>query len=594
MTIEEVLAVEEMQVFDRKSVNIAPKVLAIPIIAFANADGGTVAIGISDKTRRIEGVDYDIQKLNELLRVPFDFCVPTVKVEIEKVQCIDFKGRENHVLLMHIEPSMEVHANQADEVFMRVGDKSKKLAFEERMQLMYDKGERFFEDKPVPETDIEDIDLAFVEKYIAQIGYSKTAMEYLRENKGFIKEKNGKVQISSAAILLFGKNPQLYFPRARVRFIRYEGTEERVGTQMNVIKDVIFEGNILKMITDAVAYLDTQIKEKTYLGEDGLFVTEEEYPKFVRQEIIVNAVTHRDYSIRGTDIQIKMFDDRIVVESPGKLPGLVKTDNIRHTHFSRNPKIAEFLKVYSFVKEYGEGVDRMCKELEAVGLQDPEYRLNAFMLQTTIRNSKIRNILLLFNVISMQNNTDSDPRFPFDSYQKQKWDIEHIHSVTTERAQNKKEREEWLDSAWPYIESVASDPKVFEMYTKAKDVRDNKFYDDEHATEYDEMYNSVIAFFSGETGIDNKPINEISNLTLLDQRTNRGYRNHIFPVKRNKILEKSGVESFIPLCTKNVFLKFYSKTVSQMYLWDKNDRKDYFDKMADEIFYYLSGTRKEQ
>ena len=396
MTIEEVLAVEEMQVFDRKSVNIAPKVLEIPIIAFANADGGTVAIGISDKTRRIEGVDYDIQKLNELLRVPFDFCVPTVKVEIEKVQCIDFKGRENHVLLMHIEPSMEVHANQADEVFMRVGDKSKKLAFEERMQLMYDKGERFFEDKPVPETDIEDIDLAFVEKYIAQIGYSKTAMEYLRENKGFIKEKNGKVQISSAAILLFGKNPQLYFPRARVRFIRYEGTEERVGTQMNVIKDVIFEGNILKMITDAVAYLDTQIKEKTYLGEDGLFVTEEEYPKFVRQEIIVNAVTHRDYSIRGTDIQIKMFDDRIVVESPGKLPGLVKTDNIRHTHFSRNPKIAEFLKVYSFVKEYGEGVDRMCKELEAVGLQDPEYRLNAFMLQTTIRNSTL---------------TDKKPRF---------------------------------------------------------------------------------------------------------------------------------------------------------------------------------------
>lgn len=202
-------------------------------------------------------------------------------------------------------------------------------------------------------------------------------MEYLKENKGFIKEKNGKVQISSAAILLFGKNPQLYFPRARVRFIRYEGTEERVGTQMNVIKDVIFEGNILKMITDAVAYLDTQIKEKTYLGEDGLFVTEEEYPKFVRQEIIVNAVTHRDYSIRGTDIQIKMFDDRIVVESPGKLPGLVKTDNIRHTHFSRNPKIAEFLKAYSFVKEYGEGVDRMCKELEAVRLQDPEYRLNA-------------------------------------------------------------------------------------------------------------------------------------------------------------------------------------------------------------------------
>ncbi len=180
MTIDEVLKIEEMQIFDRKSINIEPKALAIAIIAFANADGGTVAIGISDKTRRIEGIDYETQKVNEILRVPFDFCVPTVKVEIEKVQCIDDKGRDNHVLLMHIEPSMEVHANQADEVFMRVGDKFKKLSFDERMQLMYDKGERFFEDKPVPDAGIEDIDLEFVEKYINKIGYSKTPMEYLR------------------------------------------------------------------------------------------------------------------------------------------------------------------------------------------------------------------------------------------------------------------------------------------------------------------------------------------------------------------------------------------------------------------------------
>ena len=375
MTIEEVLSAEETQIFDRKSIHIDPKALAIPIIAFANADGGTVAIGISDKTRRVEGIDDETGKVNELLRVPFDFCVPTVKAEVEKVPCTDFKGRANHVLLMHVEPSMEVHANQADEVFMRVGDKSKKLSFDERMQLMYDKGERFFEDKPVPDADIDDIDMN-----------SKSPMEYLLENKGFAKEKNHSFQVSTAAILLFGKNPQLYFPRARVRFIRYEGIRECVGAQMNVIKDVIFEGNILNMLTKAISYLDTQIKEKTYLGADGLFVTEEEYPKFVRQEIIVNAITHRDYSIRGTDIQIKMFDDRIVVESPGRLPGLVKAGNIRHTHFSRNPKIAEFLRDYNFVKEYGEGVDRMCRELEAVGLQSPEYRVNAFMLQATIRN----------------------------------------------------------------------------------------------------------------------------------------------------------------------------------------------------------------
>ena len=103
--------------------------------------------------------------------------------------------------------------------------------------------------------------------------------------------------------------------------------------------------------------------------------------------LIVNAVTHRAYSIAGTDIQIKMFDDHIVVESPGKLPGLVRTDNIRFTHFSRNPKIAEFLKNYKYVKEYGEGVNRMCNELEQVGLNAPVYYTNAFMLQAVIYNS---------------------------------------------------------------------------------------------------------------------------------------------------------------------------------------------------------------
>ncbi len=165
--------------------------------------------------------------------------------------------------------------------------------------------------------------------------------------------------------------------------------EEKFGTEMNVIKDGIFEGTLLNMINEAIAYLDTQVKEKTYLGPDGTFVTDEEYPKFVRQELIVNAVTHRAYSITGTDIQIKMFDDHIVVESPGKLPGLVRADNIRFTHFSRNPKIAEFLKNYKFVKEFGEGVNRMCNELEQVGLKDPVYHTNAFMLQAVIYNSKV-------------------------------------------------------------------------------------------------------------------------------------------------------------------------------------------------------------
>ena len=202
------------------------------------------------------------------------------------------------------------------------------------------------------------------------------------------KEKGGKEAVSAAAMLLFGKNPKHYFPRARIRFVRYEGTEAKVGAEMNVIKDVVFEGRVLQVIEKALEFVRSQIKERTYLGADTRFVTEPEYPEFAWKELIVNAVAHRDYSIKGTDIQIKMFDDRLTVESPGTLPGIVRLNNMRHVHFSRNPKIAQFLHEYEYVQEFGEGVDRLYEVMETAGLPQPEYRVEAFMLYATIRNTK--------------------------------------------------------------------------------------------------------------------------------------------------------------------------------------------------------------
>lgn len=324
MTIDEVLAKEEKQIFDRKSIHIKPADLSDTLCAFANADGGTVAIGISDKHRRIEGVDYYTEQLNEILRTPIDFCNPTIPVTTEMVECVNYEGKPDHVLLMHIEASPQFHSNQADDAFIRVGDKSKKLGFEDRMALMYAKGVRYYEDEPVADATIEDIDLEFVRDYCKKIKYSKSPEEYLRENKKFITVKDGKERVSVAAILLFGKKPQDYFPRAFIRFIRYDGIEAKVGKDMNVIKDVIFEGRILDQVEKAVEFIKIQMKEKTYLGHDGIFVNEEEYSEFVRTEIVVNAVTHRDYGIKGTDIQIKMFDDRLEVDSPGTFAGMVK------------------------------------------------------------------------------------------------------------------------------------------------------------------------------------------------------------------------------------------------------------------------------
>ena len=311
---------------------------------------------------------------------------------------------------MEIPASSSLHTNQADEAFMRVGDKSRKLTFDERMQLMYDKGERYYEDTAVYGATIDDIDMDAVADYAKLVGYGKSPLQYLRENNGFVRpnkkaaikreqsdarissaereqarpEVNGEEEVSTACILLFGKYPQKFFPRARTRFIRYEGVDEKVGAEMNVIKDVTFEGTILNQIKKTIEFIETQVREHTFLGQHAQFVTKRDYPEFVIQEMTVNACCHRAYNFKGTEIQIKMFDDRLVFESPGKLPGQVKPNNIRHTHFSRNPKIAAFLKAYHFVKEFGEGFDRICREQEANGANVPSFRTDEFILKITV------------------------------------------------------------------------------------------------------------------------------------------------------------------------------------------------------------------
>lgn len=382
-TIEEYRTILEGQTFDRKSARIEPKALAVIMVAMANADGGTIVLGIEDDGS-VSGIDGMEKHINDLLRVPFDFCVPSVNVHPERLACKDSSENDNHILILEVEQSSAMHATTADEAYYRVGDKSKRLSFDDRMQIMLAKGVQYYEDYPVARATVEDLDLDFVSGYCKRIGYKKDALSFLRTNGDYVLNKEGKEQISGAAILLFGKDPQRYFQRAHIRFIRYEGTEEKVGREMNVIKDVTFKGRILDMTQAAISFVKTQLKERTYLGPDARFVTEPEYPEFSWTELIVNAVAHRDYSILGTDIQIKLFDDHYTVESPGILPGRVRLNNMRTTHFSRNPKIAAFMKEYEFIREFGEGVDRMYRELEEGGWPNPVFKQDDFMLRASL------------------------------------------------------------------------------------------------------------------------------------------------------------------------------------------------------------------
>ena len=373
----------EWQVFDRKSVRIACKDFAELIVAFANADGGEAVIGI-ENDGTITGVDQRMEHLNELLRVPFDFCIPSAVSEVQLVECVDRDGRANHVAVMQIYPDLQLHTTTADEVFYRVGDKSKKLNFDQRLQLMYSKGVRYYETQAVTGSSMQDVDMQKVEEYCAHIGYIRGAELFLRSTAGWLEKKNDEEIPTSATILLFGRHPEDFFPRARVRVIRYEGNTELTGKHLNVTKDVELCGRIGEVFVKSRECISLLLKQRTYLGDDGAFVTEDEYPQVCWEELLINAIGHRDYSILGTDIQVKIFDDHLTVESPGILPGIVKKENMRYSHFSRNPKIMSYLKAYGYVKEFGEGVDRVYNEMAAAGRPEPSYEIIDFMIKVTL------------------------------------------------------------------------------------------------------------------------------------------------------------------------------------------------------------------
>lgn len=142
-----------------------------------------------------------------------------------------------------------------------------------------------------------------------------------------------------------------------------------------------------RLSTKVRDFVRTQLREFQYLDNDGQFKTLPEYPEFAWFEGIVNAVTHRNYSIFGDYIRIMMFDDRLEIHSPGKLPNIVTVENIKHERFSRNPRIARTLTEFGWVREMNEGVKRIYSEMESYFLHEPKYTELGNKVVLTLENN---------------------------------------------------------------------------------------------------------------------------------------------------------------------------------------------------------------
>ena len=358
---------------DRKRAKISLQDLANEIASFANANGGIIVVGITDDGK-IEGFNpYGIKKLNECQKVVTSYLKTTPSYKIEIIKVKNFKNEDDNILLFYIEPAMNnIIRNNKDEVYCRQGDSSIKLTSDQVRSLEYDRKERNFETELLIDSSIDDIDNEMAEHYRECLNTDSSIEEVLKA-RGFLREKDGNLHFTKAGMLLFGKNPTVYLPSARVRVIKFEGTEFKVGTEMNIVKDRTFDSCLYKTIEQARDFISSQLREFTHLNQDGIFKTVPEYPEFAWYEGLVNAVTHRDYSNSGEFITIKLFDDRMEIYSPGKLGGFVTLETMKTKRYSRNPQIARVLSELGIVRELNEGVKRIYSEMKRFFLKDPIY-----------------------------------------------------------------------------------------------------------------------------------------------------------------------------------------------------------------------------
>lgn len=256
--MDEIFTAEEGHYFDRKSARIKPKDLAKTVVAFANAAGGKVIVGAeNDKT--ISGFGHpDAYAVEDYEQVNIVECLPSPAMNSERIAVKNVKGEADQVLLLNVDASTDTVIRRKSDgaVFLRQGDESVQLNDQQIRALEYDKNQRLFEDEPVDGSSLQDIDRYVMDRYKEMLNTDASDEQLLR-SRGFMKGD----ELTKAAVLLFSEYPGKYLPQARVRVLRYEGTQLEPGRSFNVVKDTMFEGSIPRVIEGATELIRNMLRE---------------------------------------------------------------------------------------------------------------------------------------------------------------------------------------------------------------------------------------------------------------------------------------------------------------------------------------------
>ncbi|QDQ25405.1 ATP-dependent DNA helicase RecG [Chitinimonas arctica] len=381
-----VLLIEESHFIDLKSIDIAPSSLTKTAAAFCNTSGGELFIGIEEiegergKERNWNGFN-DQEGANAHIQVIENMSPLSNHYNAEFLGSAEASGLVLHLTMYK---TKEIISASNGKIYVRRGAQSLPVEGEGAIdRLKYDKGIKSFEDEII-NTRVEEVANSItILEFLLDVVPSAEPDQWLSKQQTLV---DGRPTVAS--VLLYSDLPQAILPkRSAIKILRYK-TKEHGERDFLAFDPLTIEGPIYSLVYDGVDKCKRLIEEIKKLGPDGLESIA--YPEEALHEVLTNAVLHRDYSI-AADVQVRIFDNRLEIESPGRLPGHVTIDLITKTQFARNPKLVRLVNKFKNPpnKDVGEGLRTTFEAMEKLRLKKPliEERENSVVV--TLRHESL-------------------------------------------------------------------------------------------------------------------------------------------------------------------------------------------------------------
>ncbi len=375
------LKIEESETIEFKSSLSEMRRVLETLSAFSNGKGGRVLVGIDDKGH-IKGVDIGrntIENLaNDVKRNTDPPLFPSITVEVHK---------KKNIISIEVKGSPIKPVFAFDRAFKRVGKTNQRLTSSEIRELSRVGVGYCYSAQIVKGATIDDISTDSIEKFVGKARERRGwTIEYAEKppGKSDFLTKMGLVNqegVTIASILLFGKESQRFVIQSEARCGRFKGREPLEFEDFDVIA-----GDIITQVDDLMKSIKKNLKLGVKIGDKPERIERWEYPLSAIREGIINAICHRDYG-ETSNVQVRIFDDRLEIWSPGKLPPGITVDKLRGEHESipPNPLIAKPFFLMGYIENWGTGTNRIIRECVGYGLPEPEFRETGTSFVITFR-----------------------------------------------------------------------------------------------------------------------------------------------------------------------------------------------------------------